>query len=353
MRPRTYALSFIISAAGLFLGVIGANLVIDPESVLGTGMLGTPLNPNTRFQQFVAYQAAPEKYDALFFGSSRALFISRDELTRRMNGIVFANFAVTAGLITDHLPVLEYVLREQARKGRRLHAVFLLLDVDSFGEQPRTNRFIQAILPPALSGEPTARFWWRYLTAIQIGTWRNEIARAWKGRTGEVVARAIAPLFEEAIAAPARAEPTAAAAEEKRDAGAGDREGERAVPSSNLPLDRVTTHPDYARQLQLLERLVALCRKNDVEIKVAMSPLSASNAATFDAADLAKAVEDISLIVPVWDFSASGPVGQRQELWLETSHFKPEVGLMMLARIFGDPMPEDLRDFGRLRGAKQ
>jgi hypothetical protein len=157
MRPRTYALSFIISAAGLFLGVIAANLVIDPENVLGTGLLGPPLNPNSRFQRFVAYQAAPEKYDALFFGSSRALYISRDELTRRMNGMVFANFAVTYGLITDHVPVLEYVLREQARQGRRLHAVFLLLDVDSFGEQPRTNRFIQTILPPAVSGEPTAR----------------------------------------------------------------------------------------------------------------------------------------------------------------------------------------------------
>src|ERR1700674_5019154 len=171
MLPRTYALTFVTLAAGLFLAVVGMNLAIDTQGVFGTGLLGKPLNPNVRYQNFVAYAAASDRYDGLLFGSSRAFDLPVEPL-QQMDGATFADFAVQFGMITDHLPVLEYVLREKAAKHERLRAVFLLLDADSLGDAPRTNRFLQTLLPPALTSERPLRFWWRYLTAIQVGTWR-------------------------------------------------------------------------------------------------------------------------------------------------------------------------------------
>ena len=178
VRSRTYALSLMTFGAGLFLATVAINLAIDSQGVFGTGVLGQPLNANARYQRFVAYQAASDRYDGLLFGSSRALDLPVAQL-QRMDGATFASFAVQFGLVTDDLPVLEYVLGEKAAKRKRLRAVFLLLDADAIGDQPRTNRFLQTMLAPPLTGEQPLRFWWRYLTAIQVGTWRGEIVRAW------------------------------------------------------------------------------------------------------------------------------------------------------------------------------
>ena len=99
-----------------------------------------------------------------------------------------AKFDVTAGMITDHLPALEYVLRDKAARGEKIKAALLLIDVDSFGKLPATNVNIDSFLPPELSGEHPARFWWRYLTVFQFRMWRGIIAYRMRGgdRAGQI-----------------------------------------------------------------------------------------------------------------------------------------------------------------------
>jgi hypothetical protein len=330
VRLRTYALSLMIFGAGLFLATVAINLAIDTQGVFGTGLLGPSLNPNARYQRFVAYETASDRYDGLLFGSSRALDLPVAEL-QEMGGATFADFAVQFGLITDHLPVLEYVLRDKAAKRERLAAVFLLLDADAFGDQPRTNRFLQTMLAPPLTGEQPLRFWWRYLTAIQVGTWHGEIVRAW----------ANAPPREGGAATPAEdrgpAEATAAPADGLEARGEG------------RMFDAITSRPDYARQLRLLRQFVALCQGNGVKLTVAVSPLSRGEAAKYDPVELMKVVADVSRIVPVWDFTNSQWMADHQEYWYDSRHFRSELGVMMLARIFGEPAVEVPDDFGRLR----
>ena len=92
-----------------------------------------------------------------------------------MNGV--ANFSVNYGMVTDHLPVLEYLIREKAARGERLRSVLLMVDVDHFGKAPWTNSNLDGFLPPEVSGEHPARFWWRYLTAFQFRVWRTTSRR--------------------------------------------------------------------------------------------------------------------------------------------------------------------------------
>src|ERR1700733_15818007 len=102
MPSRTYALALMSVMAGLFLAVVGANLIIDPEAVLGTGLLGHPLNSNDRYLQMRRYLMDADHYDGLFFGSSRGQVFPLDELSRWMGGARFADFSVTGGQIADH-----------------------------------------------------------------------------------------------------------------------------------------------------------------------------------------------------------------------------------------------------------
>jgi hypothetical protein len=68
--------------------------------------------------------------------------------------------------------------------------------------------------------------------------------------------------------------------------------------------------------------------------------------------DLMKAVDDVSRIVPVWDFTNSQWLADHPGVWVDSRHFRPELGAMMFARIFADVASAPLNDFGRLRTPK-
>jgi hypothetical protein len=331
MRARSYAIALIGAAFGLFLAVVIMNIVIDPQAVLGTGLIGRSTNVNDRYQKFLAYESSSSKFDGLLFGSSRAPAIPRDLLSRHMGGVNFADFSVAFGLISDHLPVLQYVLREKAARGERLRAVFLLLDADLFGRTPATDRNIQSYMPPEITGESRGRFVWRYLTAIQFKAWRADIGRA------------LAAMPAQAAHAAERGTPGAPPREP-----AADRERARsALPQSAR--ERITARPSFITQITALEKFVAICRQHKVRLVVALSPLRRDNAAKFETDGLASAAKDIAGIVPVWDFGIPDWLSDRPDLWRDESHYTSDVGRMMIERIFGIEPTLAPRDFGTLR----
>jgi hypothetical protein len=119
-------------------------------------------------------------------------------------------------------------------------------------------------------------------------------------------------------------------------------------PGGPPALEKVTERPFYQSQIDLWKRFVDLCRQHDIRLIVAMSPLSRPNISQFDRTDLAKVIDDIARVAPVWDFTEAGWVAEDRALWWrDGSHFTPEVGRMIIARIFGDSMPPPWAEFGR------
>lgn len=349
LRARRYACLFAAAAGVLFLCVVGANVIIDPQGVFGTGILEAPLNPNTRYLSFAEYEAAPSKYDGVLFASSRGNGLPLDELSQRMHGTSFANFSVSLGLLTDHLPFLEYILRDKAARKERLRAVFLLLDVDGFGDRPMTNRSIQMQLPPAVTGDRPIRFWWQYLTAFQPKAWENELSRAWRSRTAagsafDLLGQLMPAARADGLGSPQRQRPPQMQLAQLQVPDA-------PTAGATVPVGtpgRITTRPDYARQRRLLGQFVRLCRENNVELVVATAPLSPSEYGKHRPEDLAEVIDDLSRIVPVWDFSTSPWPAAHIEFWVDLTHFTHDLGRIMLDRMFGDTAASAPPDFGRL-----
>src|SRR5262245_48991606 len=100
MQPRTYALTIVVATAVMSLATVTTNLTIDAEGVFGTGLFHLPKHHNERYLRFVAYKAAADQYDGLFFASSRGRGIPIDDLSRK-TGATFANFSVSLGLLED------------------------------------------------------------------------------------------------------------------------------------------------------------------------------------------------------------------------------------------------------------
>ena len=83
-------------------------------------------------------------------------------------------------------------------------------------------------------------------------------------------------------------------------------------------------------------------------LTVVTSPLNRLNARDYDPAELARVAERIARVVPLWDFGMPDWLSDRGDLWSDPSHFKPEVGDMMLGRVFGAGPAR--AGFGTLRG---
>lgn len=340
LHPRTFAWALLAGAFVLPGATMAINFALDPQYVFGTPLTGDDENANYRYHRLRQYQAQRDRVDGFLFASSRGKAFDAGLVAQKIGANTVAKFDVTAGMITDHLPALEYVLRDKAERGEKLRTVLLLIDVDSFGKPPSTNVNIDSFLPPELSGEHPARFWWRYLTVFQFRMWRGIIAH--RMRRGDQAAIEPWPswLYGRHVAL----------------AGFGPRPSINPPPrvwqaADEVPWSKllVATRPNLAAHLGIVARFAALCRANGIQLTVATTPMRADAASLYDLADLRDVVERLSQIVPVWDFAAPHWLAADIAYWDDRSHFKPIVGEMMLNRMYGSNAPPD---FGTLRGAK-
>lgn len=323
MRAKSYAVVLIVAGLLCCGLVLAANLLIDPQQVFGTGLFRQHSNPNFRFLRYIAYKQSARNVDALFFASSRGGGIPVMELAAR-TGLTYADFSVPLGTIGDHLPVLEHATRSVARQGKPVRHVFLLLDVDFLGRRPITNASIQTYLHPDVTGELFARFWFRYLMAIELRNWTNDLRRLWQ-HNDEI---ALAPMPQGG-------------------AGAVNRSDKSDDPPTVR--DRVATSPNFNENLAKLRQFVDLCRRNEIALTVATSPLHRDTVQDYDSRDLAKAVDEVSAITGIWDFGSPQWLSERPDLWADQSHFTMEVGRMMLRRIFDGKPQLPMPPFGEYR----
>lgn len=329
MNARRYTLILIAGAFTLLASTVVANVVTDPEDVFGTKMFPPTKNLNHRNQKFLAYKMSARSVDALLFASSRGNFFDDKALSQKMGATNVFNAAVAYGLISDHLPLLEYVLRDKKAHGERLKAVLLMLDADFFGKPPWTQSNIDSFLPPELSNESAARYWLRYLTVFQFRHWRDVI----RGTDGVSVTQ---QFFAEPVTVG------------QADAGA-------AAPLRMTP--RFTTYrrsfnstrPDFERQIRQLGRFVALCREHGVDLRIAISPAIVENLRLHEPGVLAGIVDKISRTEPLWDFTSSA-VSVERGYWADFSHYNHRAATMILDRIYGGS--EVVSGFGVLRGAR-
>jgi hypothetical protein len=333
MTPRTFGVALTSIMLGTLCTTVAANFLLDPEGIFGIN--SAPHDPNSRYSVFMTYQREPLTYDALLFGSSRAMNVPLDLLSRRMGVAHVASFAVPRGSIADFLPALEYVVKTRAGSGKPLRKVFLELDLDLFGLRMRSDP--QVWLPPQYTGESSWQFRWRYLTILQYSAWSSEVR--WKFQSNSVApperptrAPATAAGGAEAAAKTAAGSAAAVSADEMRGA-----------------RDNPLLHLDFEAQIDKLRQLAGLCRANGIELTAIVSPLQQVVFERLDANGAAEAVRRIAETVPVWDFGHPKWLSDSPDLWLDVSHYSAEVWRMMLDRIFGGEQPLEHPDFGELR----
>ena len=345
MAARTFSLILMTGGFLLFASTMAANVLLDPEGVFGTNLFPHSVNWNERNDALRRYKQTSSTTDGLLFSSSRGSYLDPDLLARNMGAAHLLSLSVSYGLMTDHLPIFEYILHDKAARGQRIKSVLLLLDLDFFGKQPWTNNSINSFLSPELTGEPTVRYWWRYLTAFQFRLWRDVVRAEMTSRGVKSVENTVNP-----VGRADAAENTEMEGRTTIPAASASPEALNALALQGFRRSWNSIRPDLENQISKLERFVSLCRDNRVQLTIAASPMIRENLDLHEAGMLDALAERISKIAPLWDFNSPPLVASRREHWVDVSHFDTIVGKMMIGRMFSDsdvPVPAD---FGRLRG---
>jgi hypothetical protein len=117
-------------------------------------------------------------------------------------------------------------------------------------------------------------------------------------------------------------------------------------------------HSNYKISQQYLENLkeiVALCKQNNIEVVGFISPAHVTQLEAIYVAGqwqiLEQWMREVVAILPVWDFSdynsiTTEPVSETMKNYIDSSHYKEEIGNLVLNRIFSYNEKEVSQDFG-------
>jgi len=120
------------------------------------------------------------------------------------------------------------------------------------------------------------------------------------------------------------------------------------------------SYPSYRLSQSFLDdfrQLVETCREKNIELKVLISPIHVTQLEAINTAGVWSEFEDwkreVVKITPVWDFSGynsitTEPISNQMENYWDSSHYRKEVGDLILNRLFEvneEVVPED---FGTL-----
>lgn len=92
-----------------------------------------------------------------------------------------------------------------------------------------------------------------------------------------------------------------------------------------------------------LKEVVSQCREREIELKIFISPIHVTQLELLRLAGLWPLVEqwkqEIVKIAPIWDFSGynsitTEPITNEMKNYIESSHYMPEVGNLILSRLF-------------------
>lgn len=116
-------------------------------------------------------------------------------------------------------------------------------------------------------------------------------------------------------------------------------------------------HKNYqlsSTHLEHLQKIVDICKKRGIELKIFISPAHAAQWDSIRSAGLWSVFEqwkrEVIKLAPVWDFSGYNSIttepirGRRMKNYIESSHYRKEVGDLVLNRMFdyrAETVPED------------
>jgi hypothetical protein len=324
---------WLFSALGILLGSVGlvglTNYILDPYGLLRKDFSYQFIEPNKNFIKIRFISQNPDRYDAFLFGSSRVNSID----VRRIQGYKCYNVHYSGGLPRDHLDNLRYLLK----KGVKIRLILIGLDDFSFREDPdaRLRQPLRYPYPPVLNQHP---FPYYLRTLFSFQDWKI-MQEVWSGYQKKLFKKgganatcyelfATGQMFFDQVDRQIEDHP-----EEHR----------------NDPkfLQRVVRSGNHLKTaIADLKEIVRLAQAHQVRLVLFINP-GHKNVFLDSGEDFDRFKRALSHLSGFYDFSGLNSVTTDNYNYYETSHFRRNVGDLVIARIFNDRSINVPEDFGQ------
>lgn len=324
---------------GMFLGAMllcsalyaGFNALVDPFGLFGDRMLGWwPYNmtQNPRTAKIGWLDEHHEDYDSYIIGCSKTSSFPT-ELLNRYYGARFYNMTMYGGDFYDVEKTVEYVLKNYRAKNIIVNTGLAeLLKYDYEDDDMKGN------LHAKVGGSSTLRFYARYLLANP--RYALDKLRAYREDTYLVNPSKV---FDPVT-------------------GAYDKSLRDVEPIGSLE-EYLAKYPEFVWHrgiyesldavdacVAAMERVKEMCREAGATLTLIISPLSASELDMYPMEDLARFFRKMSSVTDFWDFSGYHSIACEPRYFYDIYHHRNAVGVMALARMFGDDSVYVPEDFG-------
>jgi hypothetical protein len=265
----------------------------------------------------------PRKFDCLIFGSSRVGGIDG----RQVKDAACYNMFYAAGLPRNHLDNLRYLLA----KGVRPKVVLIGLDEFSYKEDPAEHPtdYTRYPYPPAVH-QNTYLFYLKYLIRYSSRSMKEPL-QGFLGKKQpyqyDHYGTGLLPTSPE-VEGEIEADPAKHAKE------------------ARFQLAMITHGDRMVQTLDEIRETAVLLQMHGIRLIVFINPI---HKATYLATGLEKFLlfeKELSKITGFYDFSGLNSITTNNYNYYETSHYRPNVGRLMLARMFGDRSVRVPDDFG-------
>ncbi len=327
---KKWMIGVLLSIAILVGSIVAINVMVDAYGIFRKDFSHQPyaLIPNMNYIKMKFLMENRERFDSFIFGSSRVENIDQSKIS---NGRYY-NMTYALGLPQEHLANIKYLLQ----KGVKIRNIIIGIDEFSYQVDPAPRRSALMNQPlPAISGRKLENFYGEYFFKLKgvIPQLQAYIRHNYTRRNDPIELHMRYDMFETGRLFCRSCDD--------------DIEKDRATHATHFEKPAMYFEGDYIDDtIAAIRDLAGVCRTHNINLILFISPSQQVAYLNTNLERFARFKKELAGVTGYFDFSGLNSITKDPYYYYEPLHYRPMVGDLMLAVMFGNPELAVPRDFG-------
>ncbi len=319
MNYKNFSVIILCVIFAYLLTIALVDIAVDPYYVFRTPFLKIQAQVNDRYAKIEYIKKKKEKFNFFILGSSRTYYTRPSILEKYIPSGRGYNLSTILANVTEHLLHVRYLIKN----GYPVKTLYLGLDIDScFLIRTHKDQDYLLKLHPGVSGANPIAFYWSYLTIFP----KTDIKRKIRANVGKKGSPQVG-LTEDGAVIP-------------------EAENSQVFDGNEGKLKEVIRDKVSRENLEVLRDLVALCKRNSINLIIFTTPHHRTIINHFLEEDYIAFLKGLSEVTAFWDFGGYNSITTDDRNYFSISHYRPSVSRLIAARIFDDKTLDVPKDFG-------
>jgi len=312
-----------------FLLLMLLNYVVDPFNIFHSKVLKHDFQVNERFVKIEYLEKNHNKFNGYMIGSSRIGTTLPKTVEQYIPNSKIYNLTMNGATMYDYLLHIRYMIK----RGYPIKTIYLQLDVINMTYYGGLESDYLSKLHPYVEDKSLALFYFDYLSGFFPFNVKNKIAQ-----NLNYTFTTTYNLETGIWANPSKEKQVSENCEEYV-------KNQKSFHTKNRRILKYLTQKEFMRDLK---EIVNLCKTHQIKLYTFMMPHNQVMMDSFVIDDYLDYLQDISKVTDFYDFSGYNSITTNNCNYYERSHYRPEVGELIAARIFNSKEVKVPNDFGKL-----